>query len=157
MIDYNELISRFNDIQDLPVSEEMLGAYCEGTLDGMEAAEVRDCISDSADVGELMGDVVSSIVQEEPFSLHPTAAAFGDMDLPDVPTADNYNPFDIGIADAPWSDVGIFAAAVSPSFCGNADDFISDTDDSFSTTDHSINLESNIDSDDSVDDINVEL
>lgn len=34
MKNMEELLSRFNDIQNLPVSEEMLGAYLEGTLRG---------------------------------------------------------------------------------------------------------------------------
>lgn len=40
MID-EELLNKFDRIQDLPVSEEMLGAYLEGNLRGSELREVH--------------------------------------------------------------------------------------------------------------------
>lgn len=40
MID-EELLNKFDRIQDLPVSEEMLGAYIEGNLRGSELREVH--------------------------------------------------------------------------------------------------------------------
>ena len=36
MKDCDDIISRFDNIQDLPVSEEMLGAYLEGNLTPLE-------------------------------------------------------------------------------------------------------------------------
>lgn len=47
MKDINELMSQFDDLQDLPVSEEMLGAYIEGNLDGSEQQFVEKfCLFD---------------------------------------------------------------------------------------------------------------
>lgn len=43
MID-DELLAKFDRIQDLPVSEEMLGAYLEGNLRGFEPREVQNLI-----------------------------------------------------------------------------------------------------------------
>lgn len=49
MID-DELLAKFDRIQDLPVSEEMLGAYIEGALNRSELSEIRSIISDSNDL-----------------------------------------------------------------------------------------------------------
>lgn len=43
----DELISRFKDIQDLPVSEEMLGAYFEGNLDSHEMARITKLVQEN--------------------------------------------------------------------------------------------------------------
>lgn len=44
-------INKFDDLQDLPISEEMLGAYLEGNLHGSEFREVNNFIlSDTAAV-----------------------------------------------------------------------------------------------------------
>ena len=40
MIDLN----KFDDLEDLPVSEEMLGAYLEGNLHGAEFREDRKSV-----------------------------------------------------------------------------------------------------------------
>ena len=45
MIDDN-LLAKFDRIQDLPVSEEMLGAYMEGNVDSCEASQIESVISD---------------------------------------------------------------------------------------------------------------
>ncbi|MBO5062019.1 MAG: hypothetical protein J6C31_05295 [Prevotella sp.] len=37
-------INKFNDLEDLPISEEMLGAYLEGNLHGSEFREVNNFI-----------------------------------------------------------------------------------------------------------------
>lgn len=44
MKDYDDLINRFEDIQDLAVSEEMLGAYIEDNLTDTESLFVRNQI-----------------------------------------------------------------------------------------------------------------
>jgi len=156
MIDYNELISRFDDIQDLPVSEEMLGAYCEGTLNDVDAADVSNCISDHAELGELMNDVENDIVQDEPFSLYSSDVVVDDVDLPDVPTDNGCEIFDFDFAAGIYDSNNMVAAIAAPSFCGDMDDFISDADDSFPDIDDSIDLGNDINSDDSFDDLNIE-
>lgn len=60
MID-DELLSKFNLIQDLLVSEEMLGAYLEGNLDLDEQEQVERILEESADT-----DFISSILSVEP-------------------------------------------------------------------------------------------
>lgn len=103
MKDLNEIISRFNDIDDLPISEEMLGAYMEGNLSNEENWFVKcqldsfprlDSLSQNAMEPEL-GNIVEfdsmdeisevGIYQEESFSTG---------DLPVIPYAhsESYTP-----------------------------------------------------------------
>ena len=57
-IDEN-LAYKFGDIADLPVSEELLGAYLEGGLHGSEFREVQSCIQESPSASALV-DVVGN-------------------------------------------------------------------------------------------------
>lgn len=52
-----ELLSQFEDIQDLPISEESLGAFLEGTLSPEQMAEVYDVIGGS----DLLQDVTAEV------------------------------------------------------------------------------------------------
>lgn len=52
MID-EELMSKFDRIQDLPVSEEMLGAYIEGNLSDSESIEVSSVIDVNPDLSYI--------------------------------------------------------------------------------------------------------
>lgn len=53
MID-DELLNKFDNINDLPVSEEMLGAYLEGNLDALEDVMVGSIYESHPDVKELV-------------------------------------------------------------------------------------------------------
>ncbi len=57
MKDYDELISSFDDIQDLPVSEEMLGAYLEGNLSMHEIEEMGAVLDHDMMLQSLIGDI----------------------------------------------------------------------------------------------------
>lgn len=52
-----ELLSQFENIQDLPVSEETLGAYLEGNLEPEQMAEVYDYISGSDALQDLTAEL----------------------------------------------------------------------------------------------------
>lgn len=56
MID-EELLNKFARVQDLPVSEEMIGAYLEGKLSPIEAENFVDFIHDNRLVDDIMIDV----------------------------------------------------------------------------------------------------
>lgn len=56
MKDYNELIKSFDTIKELPVSEEMLGAYLENTLSGIELSNVEDVMSTNPFIAEILED-----------------------------------------------------------------------------------------------------
>lgn len=59
MID-KELMSKFDRIQDLPVSEEMLGAYLEGNLSDSESIEVSSIIDTNPDLSYFSFEVGAS-------------------------------------------------------------------------------------------------
>lgn len=56
MIDEN-LAYKFDDLADLPISEEMLGAYLEGNLHGSDAADVMLAICSSSDIRGVVNGV----------------------------------------------------------------------------------------------------
>ncbi len=68
MIDINKL----NDLEDLSVSEEMLGAYLEGNLHGAEFREVQNYIHDDSSVSSLIDSVEADMnfINDLDFSYH---------------------------------------------------------------------------------------
>ena len=157
MIDYNDLINRIESMQELPVSEEMLGAYCEGSLGSADAAVMDSCIANNAEIGELVDSVDNLHVADDTY---PLGYSTESIDLPDVPMVGAFNPFEIDITPN-IDDIGMVAFAASPGCCDIADDFvsrsdefISDSDDSFLNGEDSINTDDDINSDGSFDDLN---
>lgn len=57
----DELLSKFDRIHDLPVSEEMLGAYLEGNLSSFEESQVSSLISQN----EILCDIVNENYNDE--------------------------------------------------------------------------------------------
>lgn len=53
----DELLNKFNSIEDLPVSEELLGAYMEGNLDYLESAEIASKISDNIHLSNFVKEI----------------------------------------------------------------------------------------------------
>lgn len=60
MID-DELMKKFDSIEDLPISEEMLGAYLEGNLSPYESELVRNEIDSDLSLMNLTHSVTSDI------------------------------------------------------------------------------------------------
>lgn len=56
MID-DELLSKFNSLEDLPISEEMLGAYIEGSLSYHECDQIEDILATNNDFALFFNDV----------------------------------------------------------------------------------------------------
>lgn len=159
MIDYSDLINRIESIQDLPVSEEMLGAYCEGSLSPIDAASMDSYISNDATVSELIDSVDTPQVSDNLHTFDYSADGVDDIDLPNVPMSSAINPFDI----APFSnidDIGMIAAA-SPAFPDNADATISDNDNiisgdnSLTSIDDSFSIDNDINKGNSIDDLGI--
>lgn len=164
MIDYNDLINRIESMQDLPVSEEMLGAYCEGTLGSADAAVMDSCIANNAEIGELVDSVDNLHVADD---LYPLGYSTESIDLPDVPMVGAFNPSDIDITPN-IDDFGMVAAVASPAFCGITDDFVSvndvftsdndditSSDDRFPSNGNSIKIKGDINNDNPLDDLNI--
>ena len=158
MIDYNDLINRIESMQELPVSEEMLGAYCEGSLGSADAAVMDSCIANNAEIGELVDSVDNLHVADDTY---PLGYSTESIDLPDVPMVGAFNPFEIDITPN-IDDIGMVAFAASPAFCDIADDFvsrsdefISDSDDRFSSNGNSLKIKGDINNDNPHDDLNI--
>lgn len=73
-----ELLSKLDRIEDLPVSEEMLGAYMEGNLDFFEEANISSIIQTDAYLSHLIYDA-RSLPADCPLATVPTLQEF---DLP---------------------------------------------------------------------------
>lgn len=57
MKDYDDIISRFDDIEDLPLSEEMLGAYIEGNLEGDDLIDVGYLVQENSLLSTLANEI----------------------------------------------------------------------------------------------------
>lgn len=60
MID-EELLSKFDRIQDLPVSEEMLGAYLEGNLSDAEIDDMEMMLQYHPDINNIYSEVLHTL------------------------------------------------------------------------------------------------
>jgi len=160
MIDYNELINRISRIQDLSVSEEMLGAYCEGTLSSSDAAIIDGYIANYAEIGELVDSVDNLKVSDGTYPLGYSTSGIDDIDLPIVPKTGTFNPFNVEITPN-MDDIGMVAKATAPTLCSITDESSSDSgdiiscDDSFPSNDHSLNIEGDINKGDLLDDLSI--
>lgn len=94
MID-EELLNKFDRIQDLPVSEEMLGAYMEGNLNEVEKGTVSELIYDNPRINSLVSDC-------EGFSLDSSDiyhGPFEEFELPHVIDNNFYIPETMELED----------------------------------------------------------
>lgn len=57
----DELLSKFDRIEDLPVSEEMLGAYIEGNLSGSEIDNMELMLQNMPGVNNLYNEVAQTL------------------------------------------------------------------------------------------------
>lgn len=63
----DDLLNKFDSIEDLPVSEEMLGAYIEGNLQDNERAEVDSLIDHHQALQFLTDELGSSPLYDDDF------------------------------------------------------------------------------------------
>lgn len=103
----DELISRFNDIQNLPVTEELLGAYLDGKLDAATSAFVESNLIDSprhADFVESLKSTEIPVTDLENFEIGlAETLAIDNMDLPSLSTDSLSNDFNV-FNDAAFTD-----------------------------------------------------
>ena len=76
---YEDIISRFDNIQELSVSEEILGAYLEGNLDLYEMENISKMLQDD----ELLQTISEDIMFSSPELNH------NDNDLLDIEMEDD--------------------------------------------------------------------
>lgn len=95
MIDYQD---KFDDLNDLPISEELLGAYAEGNLRGAEFREVQNLLSEDSNLSGLM-----NTIEEEP-----TFFEFDSIDSPfykiGMPDNDVFGQFNLDQLEIPAID-----------------------------------------------------
>lgn len=65
---YAELQNKFDRIQDLPISEEMLGAYMEGNLDSAEREFIQQEINSDLSLINLSHSITENIESELNFN-----------------------------------------------------------------------------------------
>lgn len=90
MKDYGDLISRFDDIQDLPVSEEMLGAYLEGNLLDVESRDIELYLGQSPLLNSIVADISENDSEHISFNSE-------DITLPQLDYMGNFIIEDISI------------------------------------------------------------
>ncbi len=94
MKNLKDLLTDFESIQELPVSEEMLGAYIEGQLNESEKNDVESQIHQSAALNDL---VLTSQESETPgydWSIHDGDYGFWELGIPPVVTQDDIKTLD---------------------------------------------------------------
>lgn len=86
-------ISKFDDLEDLSISKEMLGAYLEGNLHGSEYREVYNFIQDDNTMADLVDSVKTDFEDMNDFGIseiscfEPVPATndpFLELALPDI-------------------------------------------------------------------------
>ena len=94
MIDEN-LLNKFNQIEDLPVSEEMLGAYLEGNLTTSEVSDIEYAIQENDSLNEL-----TSLSREYDTGFDKSDdSIIEDFDLPSIPD-DSFIEFDLAYSSS---------------------------------------------------------
>lgn len=78
MKDIKELLQQFEDIQDLPVSEEVLGAYLEGRLEDSELEGVTKIVESDNHLSEMIQDASEENTIEHGNKSHPWDIYEGD-------------------------------------------------------------------------------
>ena len=61
----DDLIAKMNNLEELPVSEEMLGAYLENNLSNDEASQVESLLLENDSLSGFMDDIMSSLNNED--------------------------------------------------------------------------------------------
>ena len=98
MKDLNELLDCLDNLQDLPISEETIGAYMEGNLEKNEVNEVDNALKENNFISNLITDASTPIPEpniEDFFSddvidFENIPFLFNEDSYMDLPDNDNY-------------------------------------------------------------------
>jgi len=89
MKNIKDLLQQFDDIQDLPVSEEILGAYMEGRLENSELEGVAKIVESDNHLSEIIQDASEDNTVElgnisHPWDIYEGDFGFWELGLPPV-------------------------------------------------------------------------
>lgn len=147
-----ELKARFASIQDLPVSEEMLGAYIEGNLDLINSQCVEELMQQDDGFASLVNDCRANDLLLDQFNNWNEPINFmgmEDISLPELPI-EAINQYDNGevlnLLDSYNSFEDVACASPSYDFIEN-NDFFSDDIDRFYIDDNSLDVETSLEGD----------
>lgn len=147
----DELLAKFDRIQDLPVSEEMLGAYMEGNLQDSERMEVDSWIDHNLALRSLIEECADPTLYDDAFSLLDSTA----LDEIGYPPEDCFQDAFRNIVFSSLDSVDTFIEQTNELLNGcytnglwgtddwSANDFgdCSEMDDRFSSNDHLLDTE----------------
>lgn len=153
----DELLAKFESIQDLPISEEFLAAYDEGKLDSYEKLCVEAKMENNPLINAIIGDcqndyLVYNDTQDDviPFSLD-------DINLPEIPQIgeifkniySDINSLDLekNIQKSVIEDFNSFSRNFLSSDNNIGQEIFSEGSDIFDTNDSSISSESPVEDD----------
>ena len=89
MKDLKELLQQFEDIQELPISEEVVGAYMEGRLEDSEIEGVTKMLASDNNISEMIRDASEDTTVEldntsHPWDIYDGDYGFWELGLPPV-------------------------------------------------------------------------
>lgn len=122
-------INKFDDLEDLPVSEEMLGAYLEGNLHGAEFREVQNYVHEDTSLSSLIGNIEADMgclndldysYQHRFGDILTTEDMFSGISLPELTTYGLDNYID---SSSPLNDAIILGGECT-NFIGDDDHFL---------------------------------
>ena len=153
-----ELKARFASIQDLPVSEEMLGAYIEGNLDPIQTQCVENLMQKDDDFASFVDECKTDILNDQSNNWDKPINFMGmeDVSLPELPidAMDQYGNGGTSVFLDPFNLFeGVACAIPSDDFIDNNEIF-SDDFDRFYIDDNSLDIETPLEGDVS-DDLNL--
>lgn len=149
MIDEN-LLNKFNQIEDLPVSEEMLGAYLEGNLDSFESSQIDSLLSNDSQLSNFVDDIsydnIPSILDNLEHQLYAPSypVIISDIELPDSDDIISNSIIDDNLAATCFQDNLFGNADILPSE-DSQDSFLRENyshDDIFLDSDQSLDIDS---------------
>ena len=136
MKDLNELLQQYEDIQDLTVSEEVLGAYIEGKTDNNETIVIEKAFTEDKLLSETLNESIDDNITSEniDWELYKGDFGFWELGLPPILSEEECVAADlVGVDDISENPLGV------------ADENFSSASDSFSELDSSLDLSNEID------------
>lgn len=107
MINEDELYEKFSKIEELPITEEMLGAYIEGNITELaEISEIEFMIETQPSVANILDEVYESPINKIVMDQIDSAVLFQDVACPeDYNNTTDQDPFLSGESNFDCSDV----------------------------------------------------